>query len=1144
MALLTLTLLSALNSVQVSALPGPFAFWRFDETSGTTATDSSGNNHTATLANGATFAAGHTNHAVNFGGADGYVNLGALGLSGSASVSMWLKADAISDDRRLLGQLSGATTQSGSLSIAPNNAPAGSLWVWDGSAWRELAPPNSIPLSEWIHLTVTFSAGTATAYLNGSLVGSQPANFDFNTGDAGLGARFLNQFGYGFVGLIDEVLVYSQALTAAEANELHSNGPVDPDFPIVAITSPDNNTQVSGLVQIQANATDDEGVAGVQFFDNGVAIGEEDLTAPYGVDWNTSLLDGTHRLTARARDFDGHTTTSSEISVTVLNPTYFQDEVILYGGIDLPTSMKFLPDGRMLIAELGGKIKILQPGAASVDPEPFLELTNVGSAGAEEGIVDFVLDPAFETNRYFYVFYTAGTPTRDRVARFTANESTTAVVPGSELVVYQDPNGPAFPGETEHRGGALSFHNDGKLYISTGDHFEPQTAQDPTSPRGKILRINPDGTVPTDNPFFDGAGPNFDAVWALGLRNPYRTHYDPLTGRYYIGDVGQDTIEEINLGVAGANYGWPDHEGNCSLPCTGPLYSYDHGGRDASITGGFVYQGTHFPIQYRGAYFFADYAQNWIKGVTFDANGDVAAAFNFLPSDGSTDGPHGDIVYLTEGPDGALYYVDIGISAQWVVGVPKIKRIRYTGTDRAPVAVAQSDVTDGPAPLTVNFSSAGSIDPDGQPITYLWNFGDNTTSTEQNPTHVYGANGRFNARLTVFDGISSSSSIPITVTVGSSPTATIQSPMDQGFFVAGDVINFSGDGTDPEDGPLPASAFSWTIDFLHDGHVHPDDSFTGITAGSFTIPTEGHDFEGNTRFRITLQVTDSTGLSSATSVVVYPRKVNLSFDTAPSGQTVYLDGIAKATPFVHETLVNFNHTIEARNNTAYEFVSWSDGGAQLHTVSVPSTDQSYVATYDAIQPTVVPIAFWRFDEASGTSAADASGNNRTATLVNGASFASGGTNGNAVQMDGVNDYVNLGTLGLTGNGTLSMWMRAASQFGRSAAAGPAYGRANPGGRAGDRSQRRRRRIALGVGWRELAATRARQCHPGQHLGPPHGHLCGRDRDGVCERGGGRQSERDVLVCDSECRTGRKVPQSVRTTRLRVCWTTCGSIARP
>ena len=151
------------------------------------------------------------------------------------------------------------------------------------------------------------------------------------------------------------------------------------------------------------------------------------------------------------------------------------------------------------------------------------------------------------------------------------------------------------------------------------------------------------------------------------MRNPYRAYYDAPTGRLLIGDVGGNVastaIEELDVGVRGANYGWPNVEGTSSNPAyTNPIYSYAHNGRDAAITGGFVYHGTQFPSSYQGSYFFADYAQNTIKRLTFDANGNVNGVFNFEPANGAPDGPTGDIVYLTQGPEGALYYVDLGVS--------------------------------------------------------------------------------------------------------------------------------------------------------------------------------------------------------------------------------------------------------------------------------------------------------------------------------------------------------------------------------------------------------------------------------------------------------------------------------------------------
>jgi hypothetical protein len=162
------------------------------------------------------------------------------------------------------------------------------------------------------------------------------------------------------------------------------------------------------------------------------------------------------------------------------------------------------------------------------------------------------------------------------------------------------------------------------------------------------------------------------------------------------------------------------------------------------------------------------------------------------------------------------------------------------------------------------------------------------------------------------------------------------------------------------------------------------------------------------QYRIKLTVTDSNGLQTSKSVTIWPDKVNLPFDTSPIGLNLYIDGVARATPFVLDSLVGFNHTIEARDETSggksYTFSSWSDGGAQSHTITVPRTSRSYTATYTLTQPPPGPVAAWDFNEGSGTITSDVSGNGNTATLVNGPSWVPG-KHGNAVSLDGVNDYL-------------------------------------------------------------------------------------------------------------------------------------------
>ena len=191
--------------------------------------------------------------------------------------------------------------------------------------------------------------------------------------------------------------------------------------------------------------------------------------------------------------------------------------------------------------------------------------------------------------------------------------------PATELVVWQ---GRADSTSTDHHGGGLAFGPDGKLYISTGDNGDPPTSQSLTSDHGKILRVNKDGTVPTDNPFFDGNGPNIDAIWARGpakslpllLRRRHRTHVhrrcrtEPRRG-------GQRR-------VAGPTTAGPSARGRAALAgMTNPIFSYPHGGRDAAITGGSCTEAPNFHRSYHGAYFYGDFAQNWIRYLTLDGAG-------------------------------------------------------------------------------------------------------------------------------------------------------------------------------------------------------------------------------------------------------------------------------------------------------------------------------------------------------------------------------------------------------------------------------------------------------------------------------------------------------------------------------------------
>ena len=233
-------------------------------------------------------------------------------------------------------------------------------------------------------------------------------------------------------------------------------------------------------------------------------------------------------------------------------------ETRLATGLASPTAMQFSPDNRLFVCEQGGRLRVIKDGALL--PTPFLTVTV--SASGERGLLGVAFDPDFLTNRYVYVYYTATTPTvHNRISRFTANGD--VAVPGSETVIFDLDD---LSSATNHNGGALAFGPDGKLYVAVGENATPTNAQSMNNVLGKMLRINSDGTIPADNPFYNSATGKNRAIWALGLRNPYTFAFQPFGTAMFINDVGQNRSEEINDGVAGVNYGWPVVEGMSTDP--------------------------------------------------------------------------------------------------------------------------------------------------------------------------------------------------------------------------------------------------------------------------------------------------------------------------------------------------------------------------------------------------------------------------------------------------------------------------------------------------------------------------------------------------------------------------------------------------
>ncbi|MGH3090195.1 MAG: PQQ-dependent sugar dehydrogenase [Rubrobacteraceae bacterium] len=340
-------------------------------------------------------------------------------------------------------------------------------------------------------------------------------------------------------------------------------------------------------------------------------------------------------------------------------PEGFAREQVAEGLAD-PTAMTFLPDGRLLVAQQNGRLRVIRDGRLL--EAPALEL-RVDSRG-ERGLLGVAVDPAFTTNGHIYVYHTVRTgPIHNRVTRFTLEGD--RVAPGSGRLVFRLNN---LSRATNHNGGAIHFGQDGKLYVAVGDNANGENAQSLRNLKGKMLRINNDGSIPRDNPFRKNKnvrGKN-KAIWARGLRNPFSFAVSPDDGVIFINDVGQRKWEEINRGKRGANYGWPVFEGpEKNRRYAPPVFAYRHGDgptTGCAITGGTFYvpQTPQFPEEYVGDYFFADFCGGWVR--RFDPASGRAEPFAqglSFPVD------------LKAGPEGALYYLERGKGS--------VSRVSYTG---------------------------------------------------------------------------------------------------------------------------------------------------------------------------------------------------------------------------------------------------------------------------------------------------------------------------------------------------------------------------------------------------------------------------------------------------------------------------------
>jgi glucose/arabinose dehydrogenase/PKD repeat protein len=504
-----------------------------------------------------------------------------------------------------------------------------------------------------------------------------------------------------------------------------------------------------------------------------------------------------------------------------------------------------------------------------------------------------------------------------------------------------------------------------------------RTVADATSPGGAIIRVDPDTGLPMpNNPLIAFPRNSTRRVVAFGFRNPFRFTLKPGTHALWVGDVGWDEIEEVNRTVgndaAVDNFGWPCYEGRGRMPAwdnanlglceslyaqgTGavraPTFAYRHRrditlGEPCDEQAGSAISGlawtpatTPYPAAYR-ALFFADAFRQciWRMPLTSAAQPDPARVALFGSGTGM-------VVDLQFGPGGELWYADLQGGM--------IRRIGYAAGNHPPEPVLRATPTSGDPPLTVTFDAGGSRDQDGDPLTFTWDtdrdgaFDDGTGPVIR---QTYTAPAMVVVRVKVRDarGLVETATASVTVGTPTLPVPVITGPADGTLARVGTPLSFAGSATTATGATLPASALRWQANVLHcpdTCHSHTGVyAVSGVASGSFTVP----DHEYASALELVLTATSGGQSASVTRRVDY-RATDLTLASSPAGVRLTVGSTSGAAPFVSAQSTGGRVTLGAPATTTvggvpYNFVSWSDGGAASHDVTVPATATTYTATY-------------------------------------------------------------------------------------------------------------------------------------------------------------------------------------------------------
>ena len=635
-------------------------------------------------------------------------------------------------------------------------------------------------------------------------------------------------------------------------------------------------------------------------------------------------------------------------AVTALPPGFVLRDTDSGFGQYVLTDFAYLPDNSVLAIAKTGAVKWLPETGAAKTIASLPVRTN-----EDLGLVGLAVAPDYATSHAIYLNRSINRTSDfvERLSRFTVTVDAAGNPTGltGEQVLFEVPGF-----YNVHGIDTVVAATDGTLWLSIGDSadftkMDPGAlrAQDIDQPYGKILHLAADGKGVPTNPYYEAANPGSarSKVFARGFRNPFRFGLDANLGLPVAGDVGWGTYEELDVVQRGGNYGWPCWEGAHNPPgypglagCAGvanqpPIFEYHHGNgtmEGNSITGGIVYNGSSYPAEYRGSFFFGDYVTHKIWTVRYDDQGLLTRAPENPPRFTDIGGP----VKFGAAPNGDIVYADI------LTG--KLRRLTYTAGNTAPVANATSSTN--PDTRTVSFDGTGSIDYDNDPLTYTWNFGDGTTGSGAQVAHTYAAGTSFTATLTVKDPLGASGTMQVVVAPGNhSPLLTLGSPGDSATFAVGQAVDLSATATDTEDGVLP---ITWTSAVRHcpseaTCHAHPG---IGATGETFGLPFTEHP---DSRQEFTATVTDSAGVTAAKTYVARPREHRITLvSTQPAALSIPVEGGVN-TAMVAEG-ASFDVEAAALGiDGVSKFAGWQGGPATTSwTITVGASDMKLTANYD------------------------------------------------------------------------------------------------------------------------------------------------------------------------------------------------------